>query len=573
MTRQHPATAMYGRAVDATTATHGVLAGVSGSRAVRVGVLGPIEVMTELGVVGLTGRQASLVAVLATRPGRVVSSTRLADSLWESAVPQDPANAVQTLVSRVRAIGGRNLIETLPNGYRLAVSAEQIDAGAFQLLVQRAYSAAPESAVDLLAAAERLWRGPAFAGQVQVVDVQAEVARLDEMRLVALERRCRALLDLDRCDDAVSELEGLAAGHPRRDTVVAYLVEGLARTGRTAQALRRFSDYRAALARTTGLDPSPELIALQNAVLAGDLAPMPGVPGHPQRSFDGASAAETMSFVFRYGRFERAAGETVSYGVMGSGPPLVFTPGWVSRLDELANGVDPRGRVIALLARSMRVIAYDRYGTGRSKGALRDFSLERSVAELRTLLDEIGEEHVVLFASSGSGPVALAAAARDRRIAKLVVLGGLADGPAIFHNPGVVAAMLDMVRSSWGMGSRVLANLVMPDRPDEEAFAAFQRKVATGEVAAGLLRQMYEADVSDVLPSIRQPTLVMHYADDPAVPIEGGRQIVAGIPHAQFVTLDGAYHLPPARDSGRIAEAIAAFSLASDAAPGSTTAI
>lgn len=548
---------MYGRAMDATTATHGVLAGVSGGRAVRVGVLGPIEVTTERGVVGLTGRQASLVAVLATRPGRVVSATRLADSLWESAVPQDPANAVQTLVSRVRAIGGRDLIETLPNGYRLAVSAEQVDAGAFQLLVQRAYGAAPESAVDLLAAAESLWRGAAFAGQEQVVDVQAEVARLDEMLLVARERRCRALLDLGRCDDAISELEGLAAGHPRRETVLAYLVEGLARTGRTAEALRRFSDYRAALARSSGLDPSPELIALQNAVLAGDLAPMP----------DGASLAEPSSFVFHYGRFERAAGETVSYGVMGSGPTLVFTPGWVSRLDELANGVDPRGRVLALLARSMRVIAYDRYGTGRSKGALRDFSLERSVAELRTLLDEIGEAHVVLFATSGSGPVALAAAAQDRRIAKLVVLCGLADGPAIFHNPGVVAAMLDMVRSSWGMGSRVLANLLMPDRPDEEAFAAFQRRVATGEVAAGLLRQMYEADVSDLLPSIRQPTLVMHYADDPAVPIEGGRQIVAGIPHAQFVTLEGAYHLPPARDSRRIADEVAAFCLASDSAP------
>ncbi|MEP7179818.1 MAG: alpha/beta fold hydrolase, partial [Pseudonocardiales bacterium] len=472
--------------MDATTATHGVLAGVSGCQAVRVGVLGPIEVMTELGVVGLTGRQASLVAVLATRPGRVVSATRLADSLWESAVPQDPANAVQTLVSRVRAIGGRNLVETLPNGYRLAVSVEQIDAGAFALLVQRAYGAAPESAVDLLAAAESLWRGAAFAGQEQVVDVQAEVARLDEMLLVARERRCRALLDLGRCDDAISELEGLAAGHPRRETVLAYLVEGLARTGRTAEALRRFSDYRAALARSSGLDPSPELIALQNAVLAGDLAPMP----------DGASAAEPSSFVFHYGRFERAAGETVSYGVMGSGPTLVFTPGWVSRLDELANGVDPRGRVLALLARSMRVIAYDRYGTGRSKGALRDFSLERSVAELRTLLDEIGEAHVVLFATSGSGPVALAAAAQDRRIAKLVVLCSLADGPAIFHNPGVVAAMLDMVRSSWGMGSRVLANLPMPDRPDEEAFAAFQRKTATGKVAAGLLRRMYEADGS-----------------------------------------------------------------------------
>jgi pimeloyl-ACP methyl ester carboxylesterase len=70
---------------------------------------------------------------------------------------------------------------------------------------------------------------------------------------------------------------------------------------------------------------------------------------------------------------------------------------------------------------------------------------------------------------------------------------------------------------------------------------------------------MYDADVTDELPRIRQPTLVLHYADDPAVPIAGGRQLARGIAGARLQVLEGAYHLPPARDAAAIAESIAAW--------------
>ena len=142
------------------------------------------------------------------------------------------------------------------------------------------------------------------------------------------------------------------------------------------------------------------------------------------------------------------------------------------------------------------------------------------------LLDTIDEEHVTLFASSCSSPVGVVAASRDTRVERLVVLYGFACGPAVFHNRAVADSMLSMVRSGWGLGSRVLANLLLPDGADEPAFARFQRRAATPEVAAGFLGQMYSADVSGLLATVRQPALIIHYREDRGHP--GGRRARAG---------------------------------------------
>jgi pimeloyl-ACP methyl ester carboxylesterase len=305
------------------------------------------------------------------------------------------------------------------------------------------------------------------------------------------------------------------------------------------------------LAEESGLEPSVALLDLERGLLTDAVDRRPGPA-------DGPTVA-TPLFKMRLRSFERAPGERVAFGELGHGAPLVFLPGWVSRLDEYSSGTDPRGRLLAKLAERMRVFAYDRYGTGMSAGPLTDFSLESSVEELLHLLETIDEEHVTLFASSCSSPVGVVAAARDARVERLVVLCGFACAPAVFHNPAVVESMLSMVRSGWGMGSRVLANLLLPDKADEPAFARFQRRAATPEVAAGLLDQMYSADVSSLLATVHQPALVMHYREDPAIPVAGGHELACGLPRAELILLEGAYHLPPAKDVDQIAEAIFAF--------------
>jgi DNA-binding SARP family transcriptional activator len=513
-------------------------------------VLGPLEVQVGDEAVSPQGLQAALVVLLAADAGATVSVDRLADALWPDAGPRDPVNAIQILVSRLRTRLGPDLVETRPGGYRLAVAAGDLDADLFEQLVDQASRADSAGAAALLARAEELWRGPAYTHHDDLHGVREHATRLTELRLVARERQCRALIELARYDEAVAELEALVVVDPLREGAVEALATALARTGRSAEALGRLSDLRA-LVRESGLDPSRRLEALQQRILAGDLEPT-----------DVTAAGAAVPLVCR--QFTRAPGETVTLGEAGSGPTLVFVPGWVSRLDAVASGLDPRGRLLGLLADHLRVVTYDRYGTGLSEGRVDSFALEDSVSELVALVTELDQASVVVLASSAASPIAVAAAARDPRIARLIVLGGYADGPALFSNPGVREAMLQLVRSSWGAGSRVLANLLMPDRYDERLFATFQRQVAGAEVAAGFLQQMYDADVTDRLAQVHQPTLVLHYADDPAVPLAGARQLVDGIAGARLTVLAGAYHLPPARDAARIADEIVSWCLAED---------
>jgi pimeloyl-ACP methyl ester carboxylesterase/DNA-binding SARP family transcriptional activator len=509
-------------------------------------VLGPLEVRVDGAWLSLTGRRAALLALLAADAGATVPVDRLADALWNADPPRDPANAIQILVSRLRARLGGDLVETRPGGYRLAVPAEELDAVAFERLVVAAAQASPEQAEQLLGEAEQLWRGPAFTPYDDLPGVREAATRLTELRQSARERRGHALVGLGRYDEAVADLEALVLTDPLREVAVVELVTALARTGRAAEALGRLADLRAQL-RESGLDPSARIGVLQGRVLAGDLGP----------GADRTTPDAPLALVCR--QFPRAPGEAVTYGEAGSGPTLVFVPGWVSRLDAVTTGLDPRGGVLALLARDLRVVTYDRYGTGLSPGVVDSFDLEASVAELGALLDEIREERVVVFASSAASPIAIAAAARDPRIERLVLLGSYADGPGLFSNVGVREAMLSLVRSSWGMGSRVLANLVMPDRYDEKVFARFQRQAADARVAAGFLQQMYDADVTEQLAQVRRPTLVLHYADDPAVPLAGGREVAEGIAGARLRVLPGAYHLPPAQDAERIAGEIVSW--------------
>jgi pimeloyl-ACP methyl ester carboxylesterase len=342
-------------------------------------------------------------------------------------------------------------------------------------------------------------------------------------------------------------------GHPLRERALGALMEALVHSGRKTEALRRLSVYRSMLAEESGLEPSAPLLDLERAILTDAL----DRPADRPRAVPPKSAAP--SFKMRLRSFERAPGESVAYGEVGDGTPLVFMPGWVSRLDAYSSGTDPRGRLLAKLAELLRVIAYDRYGTGMSAGQVTDFSLEASVEELLRLLDMVDEDHVTLFASSCSSPVGVAAAARDSRIARVVALCGFACGPAVFHNRATADSMLSMVRSGWGMGSRVLANLLLPDEEDESAFARFQRGAASPEVAAGFLGQMYSADVSDLLARVRQPALIMHYREDPAIPVGGAYELAQGLPNAELILLEGACHLPPAKDVDRIAQATFAF--------------
>ncbi|NYD50396.1 putative ATPase/DNA-binding SARP family transcriptional activator [Actinomadura luteofluorescens] len=244
----------------------------------RFGVLGPLEVRTEDGrPVPVPDRKVrALLADLLAHAGRAVPADRLIDDLWGDALPADPPATLRARVSQLRRTledaepGARALVETRPPGYRLAARTDALD---FADLAGRAPDASgPAARAALFAEALELWRGPAFADFADAPFAAPEIARLDELRLAALEGRAEARLELGEDAALAAELRGPVREHPFRERLRAAHMRALYRAGRPAEALAAYDDLRVRLRDDLGLDPSPALAALHASMLRGDPA-------------------------------------------------------------------------------------------------------------------------------------------------------------------------------------------------------------------------------------------------------------------------------------------------------------
>ncbi|WP_416566326.1 ATP-binding protein [Nocardia testacea] len=250
----------------------------------RFGVLGPLMVWTDQGepVTIPTGQVRTVLAVLLVHRGRSVSTDRLIDVLWPRRAPRDAAAALQVKVSQLRRAlaaaepAARALVASRAGGYSLEVTADAVDAGRFEELVGRGGTDA-RSRADALTAALELWRGASFAGITDEEFAAVETARLAELRLSAVEDRAEALLELGKHTALVGELTPLVAEHPLRERLRAAQLRALYRSGRQSEALAGFADLRARLRTELGVDPSPEIVAVHQAILTQDplLAPRP----------------------------------------------------------------------------------------------------------------------------------------------------------------------------------------------------------------------------------------------------------------------------------------------------------
>ena len=244
----------------------------------RVGILGPLTVEGDDGPVDVGGsRLRALLIRLAVDVGRTVDSERLADALWGDHQPTDQANALQSLVSRLRRVlPDRDAIVSGPTGYRLALAPGDVDATEFEHLARdgrRALDAEdPETAADLLRRAERLWRGTPLVDVADAFFAVSAATRLNELRLTALEDRIEADLALGRHHEVVGEVEALAAEHPLRERLIGLQMRALYAAGRQAAALATYDETRRQLADQLGVDPSAALQAVHLAVLRADPA-------------------------------------------------------------------------------------------------------------------------------------------------------------------------------------------------------------------------------------------------------------------------------------------------------------
>ena len=238
-------------------------------------VLGPLEVTDDGSVLLLGGAsQRALLALLLLRANEVVSSDRLIEELWSGEPPGSGVAALQVRVSQLRKVLGRSAerLETKPPGYVLRVDPGELDLDRFTRLLDDAASAEATVAAETLRSALALWGGPALADLAYESFAQPAIARMEELRLTALERRIEADLALGRHAELVGELEELIVAHPFRERLRGQLMLALYRSGRQAEALEAYRETRRVLIEELGIEPGPALQELEQAMLRQDCA-------------------------------------------------------------------------------------------------------------------------------------------------------------------------------------------------------------------------------------------------------------------------------------------------------------
>ena len=260
----------------------------------EVEVLGPLVVRRDGEQLEFGGpREQAVLACLVIRAGEVVSTEALVRGVWSTEDrPESPVDAVRTSVRRLRAVlepdrprgAPSQQLRTAQRGYLLDLARERVDSYRFNEMLGRARTALMQDRADLAAEFAReslsLWRGPAYAGLTASPAVDAEAARLEGQRLLAVQTRFEADLALGRHAESVAELDSLARRYPTHERFAVLLMIALYRSDRQVEAL---DAYLAAYERldAVGVEPGPELKSTQQRVLDRDVAlnPPPRIGG------------------------------------------------------------------------------------------------------------------------------------------------------------------------------------------------------------------------------------------------------------------------------------------------------
>jgi DNA-binding SARP family transcriptional activator/ABC-type transport system substrate-binding protein len=242
---------------------------------VEFAVLGPVEARVDGQPLPLGGpKQRAVLAILLLHDNRPVSRDRLIEGLWGESPPRSAAHTLDDYVSRLRRTLGADRIERLPAGYVIHVESGELDLERFEALLERGRSAAAvgdaTTASAVLGEALGLWRGRPLADLEYEPFAPAETQRLEDRRLLAIEGRIDAELELGRAAELVGELEGLVSDHPFRERLLGQLMLALYRAGQQAAALEAFRAARRRFASELGIDPAPQLALLERQILEHD---------------------------------------------------------------------------------------------------------------------------------------------------------------------------------------------------------------------------------------------------------------------------------------------------------------
>ena len=521
--------------------------------AVEIRVLGPIEVVDNGRTISVPAtKERMLLAALAANANQVVEVGRLIDVLWGGAPPRSAQKTLQTYVLHLRRFLGPWLL-TRPPGYVLQLAPEAIDAVAFERAVGAGRLALLRGdlaeGVDLLGQAVATWRGRPYEGFDHPL-FTAESARLDELRIAAIEDSAEARLDIDRPDVLVADLEALVAANPLRERLWALLMHALYRAARQGDALRAYQRARTVLIAELGVEPGELLQRMEAAVLRHD------------RGLDRTAVPPTPRYATTHD------GLRIGYWTRGDGPrDIVLCAEWVFNL-ELLWEMPEIWPLLDRLSGDARLVVVQRRGTGVSDRADdATFSPPSAcVADVDAVLDELGCGEVALVGWGHGGQVALVyAAQRPARVSCVAVVNGYArlsatDG----YDPGLSQQALDeflaFMEQAWGTEAPtvpIFGPIVGMDPQVRARAGRLNRLVATPREAVGIQRSIHDFDVRADLSGVHAPALVVHL-EHSITGEANARWLAEHLPRADYVELPG-YFLPTAEEARALGDTIVEF--------------
>jgi DNA-binding SARP family transcriptional activator/ABC-type glycerol-3-phosphate transport system substrate-binding protein len=340
----------------------------------RFKVLGPLEAVGDDGPVTLGGpKQRTVLAHLLVRVNELVPADILIEQVWGDEPPEAARGTLHSYISHLRKALGADRIEGRTPGYVLHAAEDEVDAARFEHLVNEARIAngSPARASAILREALALWTGPAFADLATEGALAAEIARLSELRVQALEERIAADIAQGRQGEVIGELEALTRELPIRERLWELLMLALYRSRRPADALAAFERARDGLARELGVDPSPELRRLHERVLRED--PGLDLEGEPLRGYRVLDQVGEGAFGVVYRAIQPQVGREVA--IKAVHPELANHPDFVRRFDHEA-------QIVARLEHPHVVPLYDYWREPNAAYLVMRFLRGGSVEEL-----------------------------------------------------------------------------------------------------------------------------------------------------------------------------------------------
>jgi DNA-binding SARP family transcriptional activator/pimeloyl-ACP methyl ester carboxylesterase len=513
-------------------------------------VLGPLELgEVEPTTVGAR-KERAVLTVLALNLNHTVSVEQLIDIVWGEAPPATAITTLRSYVSRLRrALAGsepRLRIEGRPGGYALVGPENDVDVACAEAALAdvRAHLSSGEHAAADAGACELLglWRGEPLAEFTFEDWAVRHLARLQELRVAALDCAVEARLARGMHHVVVPELEQLTADYPMHERFWAHRMLALYRCGRQTDALRVYNDARAVLAEEVGVEPGPELRALERAVLvqspALDLEARVAVP-------EPAPPPPRI-------RFTSVDGVHIAYRTDGDGPAhLLVTAGGLFPIDAL-DGEPRLAHGIRRLAEHARVIHFDRRGVGMSDPVptAEPPTIEQWSTDALAVLEANGVDAAAVMGWADGALVAIDLAARHPdRVTSLVIVNGFARHTATedytigWSQEEMRAATETIVRPTDEGAGFDIVSLLAPSVATDPSFRLWWDRVghqaASPATALALRAIAFEGDVRGLLSSVHVPTVVVHRRDNRGTPPALGRYLAEHIAGARYVELDG----------------------------------